>query len=103
MSPTLQIVIAGVGTYLIRVSSIALLGSGRSLPPQVERTLRFVAPAALASLVANSLLVRDGDWRPLGNWHVAIVVAGVMAVWKKSPAWTLVAGMTSVWILNAWF
>ena len=103
MSATLQVLAAGVGTYLMRVSSIALLGENRKLPERAERILRLVAPAVLASLVANSLLIDDGELRPFGNWHVAIAIAVVVALWKKSAGWTLAAGMVAVWVLNALF
>ena len=31
----------------------------------------------------------------------ALVVAGVVAVWRKNLIWTFVAGMATLWILGA--
>lgn len=96
-----MVVAVGIGTYLIRVSAIALLGPGQTISPRLERALRMVAPAVLAALVATTLL-RDGDeFRALGAWHGAAVVAVLVAIRTRSAAWTLLAGMVSVWVLSA--
>ncbi len=59
---------------------------------------RLVAPAGLAALVANSLLLQSGEWRPFGAWHGAALVAALVAVRFRSTAWTLLAGMVAVWV-----
>lgn len=101
MSPWLMIVLTGIGTYLLRVSAIAVVGDDRRIPPRVEQALRLVAPAVLAALVANSLLLEGGDWRALGAWHGAAIVAALVAVRFRSAAWTLLAGMVAVWVFSA--
>lgn len=101
MSPAVQVCIAGAGTYLLRLSGIAVLSGGRRLPPRLERGLRHVAPAVLASLIANALLIDDGGLRALGTWHVAALVAGATAAWKKRFDLTLVVGAITLWTLNA--
>lgn len=100
MSPLGVVVVAGIGTYLLRVSLIALLGRV-SIPPLGERALRLVAPTVLATIAAQGVLTVDGALRPFDVRHVAAAVAFGVAWWTKSIAWTLAAGMGSLWVL-AW-
>lgn len=84
--------LAAVGTYAIRLSGIVLLGGDRDLPSRVRKALSLVAPAAMAAIVANSLFLDGGQWRELGAWHAAALVAVVVALWKRSMGWTLTLG-----------
>lgn len=83
---------AAAGTYAIRVSGIVFLGGGRVLPPRVRRALRLVAPAAMGAIIANSLLLNDGAWRPFGAWHLAAAAAIGVAVWRRNTGLTMAAG-----------
>ncbi len=85
--------VAAVGTYLIRVSGILLLGGDRELSPRMSKMLSLVAPAALGAIVANALFLDEGAWRPFGAWHIAATVAVGVALWKRSMGWTLLAGV----------
>lgn len=89
-----------LGTYFAR-SSLILLLADRSLPPSVERALQNVGPAVLAALTVSLAVGSDG----LGGVQFAevgaLVVAGVVAVWRKNLIWTFVAGMATLWILGA--
>ncbi len=76
MSPLWQIVLAGIGTYLIRVSFIALSGQLGTPSPRTESVLRLIGPAVLAAIVANQLFVADGAFTVKWDWWVAGVVAG---------------------------
>lgn len=96
-----MVLITGVGTYLLRLSAVALVGADRTLSPRVEQALRLVAPSVLAALVTNSLILDGDSLRSLGAWHGAAVVAVVVAIRFRSAAWTLVAGMVAVWLLSA--
>ena len=69
-----MVVVAGLGTYLLRVSLIALLGRV-SIPPLGERALRLVAPTVLATIAAQGVLTLDGGVRPPDIRHVAAAVA----------------------------
>ncbi|WP_297082912.1 AzlD domain-containing protein [uncultured Demequina sp.] len=84
--------LAAIGTYLIRVSGIVLLGGDRELPPRVRKALSLVAPAAMAAIIANSLFLEQSDWRAFGPWHIAAIVAVGVALWKRSMGWTLALG-----------
>ena len=99
MSVTLQIVLVGVGTYLFRISFIALATRIGEVPARVETALSMIAPSVLAAIVADSLLFADDAWRGLDEWHIALAVTTVVAWRTKSVAACLVAGMPLVWLL----
>lgn len=99
MSPLAVVVVAGVGTYLLRVSLIAVLGRA-TIPPLVERALSLVAPTVLAAIAAQGVLTVDGAIRPFDVRHVAALVAFAVAWRTKSIAWTLVSGMGTLWLLG---
>ncbi|SEJ63409.1 AzlD domain-containing protein [Demequina mangrovi] len=92
MTAFLVFTFAAIGTYLIRLSGISLLGGDRDLPPAVTRALNLVGPAAMAAIVANSLLLDGTEWRALGAWHLAAVVATGVALWKRTMGVTIAAG-----------
>jgi len=87
------ILLAGVGTYAMRASFLAFAHRMATVAPWVERILRQIPPAALASLVVPALL------RPAGHLDVtqARLYAGLAAAlvaWRtRSTALTLLVGM----------
>ena len=87
------ILLAGVGTYAMRVSFLAVAHRMATVAPWVQRILRQIPPAALASLVVPALL------RPAGHLDVtqarlyAGLAAAVVAWRTRSTALTLVVGM----------
>lgn len=90
---------AGIGTYLIRVSGIALLSDPEKLPPRLRRALALVAPTALGAIVVNSLFLDEGQWREFGAWHVAAAVAAGVALWRRSAGWAMAAGALAFAVL----
>ena len=70
-----QFVLAGIGTYLIRASAIALVGQGMAIPTRVERTLRLIAPAVLAAIIANGLILDHGQFNLRVSWYAGTLVA----------------------------
>lgn len=100
MSPLLQIVLVAVGTYLTRISMIVALGRV-TLSATVERGLRLIAPAVLAALVVQLLVLDDGEIREWSIWYPASGIAALVAWRTKSTAWTLLAGFVTVWALAA--
>lgn len=91
MTVLLIFVAAGVGTYLIRLSGVMLLRD-RELPPRVTKGLSLVGPAAMAAIVANALLLDEGQWRSFGAWHLAAVVAIGVALWRRTSGVAMAAG-----------
>ena len=101
MSPLAQILLAGIGTYLFRVSSIALAGRVETIPPRVETALSMIPPAVLASIAAQSLLFDGDSVRGFDEWHIAIAAAALVSLRTRSVAACLAVGMPVVWILAA--
>lgn len=99
MTPLLVVLVAGLGTFALRVSLIAALQRVELTEP-VERALGLIAPAALGALVAQGLLLSDGGMRPLDSWHAAAAVAVLIALWTRSVAWTLGGGMAALWLIQ---
>ncbi len=94
------ILLLGIGTYLSRASFIVLLGK-RIVPPRLERALRNVGPAVLASLVAGLMVGDEGiSGLRMTPESVALAVAIIVAWWTRNMTWTLVAGMSAVWVFG---
>lgn len=92
--------VAGLGTYLLRASLVVLLGRV-TVAPAVERSLRYIAPAVLAAIVAPALLLdADGGLQVVDLRVLAGVAAGLAAWrWRTIPA-TLAAGLGVYWVLG---
>jgi branched-subunit amino acid transport protein len=88
------------GTLALRASLVAFLGEV-TIPTRLEQALRLVAPAILGGIVAQGLVVDGRGFRPLGTWHVAAVLAALVAWKTRSIGLTLGVGMSAVWILEA--
>ena len=98
----LVILAMGLVTYALRLSFIAL--SGRlTMPPFIQRALRFVPAAVLSAIVVPALVFREGDLDlSFGNGKLlAGLLAGVVAWYTKSIIWTIIAGMVALWTLQA--
>ena len=101
MTADLFVVLAvAAGTLAMRASVVTLLAE-ITIPPRVQQALSLVAPAVLAGLVAQTLFLDHGELRPFGNWYIAGAIAAVVAWRTRSFGWTLLAGMASVWLLEA--
>ena len=59
MSGWIAVILAGIGTYLMRASFFTFWAD-KDLPESVSRSLRYVAPAAFAGIVAPAVLGDDG-------------------------------------------
>ena len=95
------IVVAGIGTYLMRASFLVFAHRLADVPPSVQRLLRQIPPAALASIVVPALL-RPGNqidlWQPR---LLAGLVAGLVAWRTRNIALTLVVGIGIVMVVGA--
>lgn len=101
MSPFAQILVAGFGTYLFRVSFVAFAHRFDRIPRRVEVLLSMIPPAVLAAIAADSLFFEGDDLRGPDEWHVAIVVAGLVALRTRNVALCLAVGMPVLWGLAA--
>ncbi len=101
MSPLAQFALAGLGTYLIRLSAVAL--ASRLGPPSeaTTATLRLIAPAVLAAIVADQLVLRDGSPGLHAVWLIAGAAAGLV-MWRwRSAGSTMAFGLALAWVVEA--
>lgn len=93
------LLIAGLAAiaFLSRATFI-LPGSRLSLPPSVERVLRYAPAAALVAIIVPDLFRVDGVVTlSLCNPRVvAGTIAFVVAAWTRNILLTLVCGMTAL-------
>lgn len=96
------IVLIGVATYCLRLSFIYLFGRIDTVPPRLDRLLKFIPPAVLGALVAPAILVV----RPtvsatlLDERVIAGLVAGAVAWRTENVFATIVAGMGTLWLFR---
>ena len=102
MSALLVVVAIGIGTYLIRLSFIGLVGDGE-LPVVLRRPLQFIAPAVLAALVVPAVLRPEGQVDvTLDNLRLPAALVAAAVAWRtRSVAATTVAGLGVLWLLQA--
>ncbi|HWL45003.1 MAG TPA: AzlD domain-containing protein [Ilumatobacter sp.] len=93
------VLVVAVSTYLMRASLIVLL-AGVTIPPSVERALRYVGPATLAALAMN--LAFGGEDGLHIHWIelVALLVAGAVVVWRRQLVVSMVVAMITLWLLT---
>lgn len=95
------ILLAGAGTFAMRASFIAAADRLAQVPPGVQRLLRQIPPAALASLVVPTLVRPDGELS-LTQPRLAIgVLAGLIAWRTRNVALTLVVGLVALVVAEA--
>lgn len=95
------VVLAGIGTYAMRASFLAFAHRLADVPPAVQRLLRQIPPAALASIVLPALLRPEGTLDVTQPRLVAGVAAALVAWRTRNVALTLVVGMAVVMAIDA--
>ena len=103
MNPWLMIGLIGLGTYLMRLSFVGLVGA-RGLPVGVQQVLKYVAPAVFAAIIAPAVILVDGavTVAPDANPRLLAAVAAGLVAWRsRSVTATIGAGMAILWILQA--
>jgi branched-subunit amino acid transport protein len=96
-----MIVVAATGTWLIRLSFIALLGKVTVIPPLAMRILQLIPAAVLAAIVAPSLTHAYGSFDLGTDRFVAGLIAAVVAWRTKNVLATIGIGMSALWVLQA--
>jgi branched-subunit amino acid transport protein len=99
----LVVLVAGVGTFALRYSFLAVFERTGSVPPGLRRALRYVPAAVLAALVAPALVL-GGDAAGVAGLTPLRVVAGLLAAlvawYTESVLWTIVSGMVALVVLQ---
>jgi branched-subunit amino acid transport protein len=99
MSAWMVIVAVGIGSYLFRVSMLAV-AARNTVPVWIERAARLAVPTAFAALattsISNAVSVNVASLAP-----AAAVLAAVIAVrLSGAPQAALLAGMPVMWLLS---
>jgi branched chain amino acid efflux pump len=102
MNTWIVIVVAGVGSYLFRLSMIILTGR-ITMPPSAERASGLVVPAAFAALAAAGVAAAcTGLGITQAAAPLSAVAVAVIAVLRTgSPQAAILAGMPALWIATA--
>ena len=95
------ILLAGLGSYLFRISMV-LLAERVPLPTKVERASGFVAPAAFAALAATGIATATAgtDFTQAVPLLAAAAVAVISVRQTGRPYLAVVAGMPTLWLLT---
>lgn len=92
------IIALGIGTYLIRLSFLGLIG-GRVLPKFILRLLRYTPVAIMPGLVAPLILWPDATG---GEPDLARLAAAAMTlaagIWTRSILWAVAAGLGTLYL-----
>ncbi len=98
----LIIIAAGVVTYGIRLSMLALVHHS-TLPRTARDALRFVTPAVLCAIILPAVLFVGSDQHfSVANERVAAgLIAAAIAYLAKNVWLTIGAGMAALWVLQA--
>lgn len=93
------VLIAGIATFLIRFSFIALFGRV-SVPAPLERSLKYIAPSVLAALAVPAIIAPDGSIDPLSVFVPAAILGGLAAWRTRSIGAAIVVGMPALWLFQ---
>lgn len=101
-SMLLTIVIMGIVTYAIRVSMFLLYGRVQ-LPDWLMRALNYVPAAVLTAIIAPELFLPGGVLDlSLGNLRLMAGLVAILVAWRtRNVVLTVLAGMGTLWILQA--
>lgn len=102
MSLLAVLAVAGLLTFLTRLSFIALLG--RSEPPKLlVRALRLVPPAVLSAIVFTEVIVRDGATDlSLANHRLLAAALAALVAWRtRNVLLTIAVGMAGLWVAQS--
>jgi len=93
---------AGLCTWLLRLSFIETW-QWLSVPPLLDRALRYVPAAVMAALVVPALVRPEGavDLSPDNLRLMAGILAAVVAWFSRNVLLTLAVGMAALWTLQA--
>ena len=95
------IVLAGAGTYAMRVSFLVVAHRLTRIPPAVDRVLRQIPPAALASIVLPALVRPEGSLDVLQPRLFVGLIAGFVAWRTRNIVLTLAIGIGLLALIEA--
>lgn len=97
----LTILLAGILTFLIRLSFIFLIGRWQ-LPAWLGRALRFVPPAVLSAIIFPEVLYHNGElYLAAGNLRIWAALLAALVAWRTRNIFlTILAGMAGLYLLT---
>jgi branched-subunit amino acid transport protein len=96
----LTIVLAGIGTFIARISFLGVAHRIADPPVAAQRVLRMIPAAALSALVVPAFVRPDHHLDLTSPELVAGIVATAVAFWTKNVLVTLAVGMSVVVVLE---
>lgn len=90
----------GLITYVSRAGLIVFLAD-RPLPAELTRALRYVGPAVLSALTINLIAGGQGASGVEFAEVAAISVCVAVAWWRRNLIASLLAGMSTLWLVLA--
>ena len=101
MNIWLTMLLAGLVTFLIRLSFIRIIGH-RSIPPLLQRALRLVPPAVLTAIIFPEVFLTSGQLDlSFGNARLLAGLLATLVAWRtRNALLTIVVGMLSVWLFT---
>jgi branched-subunit amino acid transport protein len=94
------IVLAGIGTFIARISFLGVAHRIADPPIGLQRVLRMIPPAALAALVLPAFVRPGGHFDLTQPRFFAGVIATAVAFRTKNVLVTLAVGMAAVVIFD---
>jgi branched-subunit amino acid transport protein len=102
MNNRLIIIIAmALATYLTK-GTLMFLGGKRELPNRVRQWLGYMPLAIIASLIAPSFFIREGQFvKTLINPYLwAGLIAAAVAYWRENLLLTMVVGVAALLVFR---
>lgn len=99
MTMWMVVVLAGIATFSMRFVFIALF-KRIAVPPNLERGLRYVAPAVLAAITLPAIIAPGHVWDPINAFVPAAIIGGAAAWRTKSIGAAIAVGLPAMWIIN---
>lgn len=94
-------ILAGVGTYLLRICMLAAHDSFGT-PGWLERRLHLVGPSVLSAILVSSMVSGHGHRTVPDRVTVtAVATAFVAARRTGNIGWALIVGFSSAWTVTA--
>ncbi len=100
----LTMVVAGIITYLIRLSFIILLGKIQ-IDERVQRALSLVPPAVFSAIIFPDLFLKDGNLAiNFGNGRLIAGLLAILVGWRtKNIVLTVLVGMIALTVFQMLF
>ncbi len=99
MSMWFVVIAAGIATFAMRFSFIALFGRV-GVPVPLERALRYVAPAVLAAITVPAIVAPGATFDPWNAFVPAAILGGIAAWRTKSIGAAIIVGLPALWLIQ---